>query len=597
MKKKSVKKEKPIRGRASVEGNRSKEYGKHRLRRSLAWIERTVRGKKRQPSVEKLLGSPIKRRPVKAGRTNDFGEDTHRWSGVRNAGGWTRKQERVKEVAETESEYVAESEKAWAREKVEKARVASYRKGLHSLRSEFPRGTHRTLGAQARPAREAWISQVSQYEEEERCRGPRRRTGLRIWGTERGENGRPGEKRVRRSRSEVMRVRSKEVLSLARSGHGTQGGEEDLAKGSLADGDKDRTTSPEHGESKRNGESPLRLRSLRRASGNKREREAGRWERERARGEDLGVYSKQYIRETREAMKRYMERVEKREKVRRRHEQVEMHERRISRENGERVGSMREIGKEQLARAMKTHAKTRTARGEGEGLRWDGGGRHARREVEKREENMERRTWGRRGIGRDGAGRGKSAVSLMMALWRPKEKRERGTVLYEGGTSAEEKSSAVRGAVRTAERCAEGTRAELEPREGSKASDESVGEHDRKRGESLAEVRRTRTKDVLTVRKGKSLSEARSGMEETKVEELGLVGTRVEKVVFYQPHVGDLSVDGVPMEARAGERKTHNQIVEVERMEYEESRERESRVAEIRGEFYTGRVNEATQEE
>lgn len=289
--------------------------------------------------------SPVRRIPSKAGRTNDFGLKYNRWYEVRKKGGWVGKYGKVagggKRGRKTEKERLGEYEKKRSREEVERARK----------RNTGRKGKERGSDSGEREVREM---------------GPRRRSGVRRWGKERRENGRPGEKRVRRSRSETRSVRGREVR---KKGKGKKEGEE-------------------------------------------------RWNRVKRREGDVKKYSQSYVRETREARKRYVERRGKKEKSRRRKNQKGRHERRMEREDPERVG-----GKGLMEKVREKSGVRRTGRGEGVGVKSEGTGRKARREVQKREEYGERRNWGRKGLGRDGRVEGKRLGLQRRGVWRTKEKR------------------------------------------------------------------------------------------------------------------------------------------------------------------------------
>jgi hypothetical protein len=156
-----------------------------------------------------------------------------------------------------------------------------------------------------------------------RDRGPRRRREVRLWGTEAGENGRPGEKRVRRSRSERREWRVKKILR-----------------------------------SKKGGKK--------------------RWGRVVERERDAERYGAHCGRDPREAIKRYVKRVRERHPHRRRENQT--HERRLKRENDVMVG-----GRERSRAVREKCGVRRTSRGEGEGVEQEGRGRKARREARRRE--------------------------------------------------------------------------------------------------------------------------------------------------------------------------------------------------------------------
>lgn len=351
------------------ESRESRDTGEERRGEKERQERRLVEGRKEY--------SPVRRIPSKAGRTNDFGLQYNRWYEVRKSGGWVGKYVKVAGSGEkawkTEKGRLEEYEKKRRREEVERARkrnTVGITKGVVASKGVV-------AWKEARKERELLSERKKEKEESEvRDMGPRRRSGVRIWGKERRENGRPGEKRVRRSRSETRSVRGSEVRE---KGKGRKEGEE-------------------------------------------------RWNRVKRRGEDVEKYSQSYVRETREARKRYVERRGKKEKSRIRKNQKGRHERRMGREDPERVG-----GKELMEKVREKCGVRRTGRGEGEGVKSEGTGRKARREVQKREELGERRNWGRKGIGRDGRGVGVRGQLQRRGVWRTKEKRAAERYRYKEG--------------------------------------------------------------------------------------------------------------------------------------------------------------------
>lgn len=299
--------------------------------------------------------TPVKRRGTKAGRTNRFGLKTNRWYEVRKEGGWVGKYEKVSKGWETEQERLEEygkKERLWEVEEVRRKNTGKKKTSKASIRKEVPR------------------------EKEVRELGPRMRKGVRMWGKAKRENGRPGEKRVMRSRSETRSVRGDGVRMKAGKG------KEVWSKQS------------------------------------REKAEVGRWNEVRVMESDMEKYSRNDVRETREATKRLAERREKGDKSRKRKNQRGRHKRRMEREDKERVG-----GKELVEKVWERLGERRTGRGVGEGMEMEGAGRKARQEVKKRGEHWERSRWDRNETRRDVRGVEKRIPLQRRGVWRNKEKR------------------------------------------------------------------------------------------------------------------------------------------------------------------------------
>lgn len=131
--------------------------------------------------------SPVRRIPSKAGRTNDYGLKSNRWYEVRKGGGWVGKYTKVGKAWETD-------------EAKREGRVAK------KTRGEVEAVMKRKAWPAARKAGEAGAG-----EGRGRQLGPVMRSGLRKLGQGKHKNGRPVEKRVRRSRGETREERGKSV--------------------------------------------------------------------------------------------------------------------------------------------------------------------------------------------------------------------------------------------------------------------------------------------------------------------------------------------------------------------------------------------------
>jgi hypothetical protein len=196
---------------------------------------------------------------------------------------------------------------------------------------------------------------VSEADKALRDRGPRRRRELRLWGMELGENGRPTEKRLHRSQSEHIE-RSMRQAAVAST-------EQWNGRARVAD-ERDKCSFP---------------------------RESG------------------------EAIKRYVTLVRERNPCRRR--SAQNHNRRLRRENEDRVG-----GRLLLGMVFSRCGVLLSSRGRGYGRGTEGIGRKGSRETQSREQNG---SWGRKPIDRDIRGIGYRKPNQKMAIWRNSKKRPR----------------------------------------------------------------------------------------------------------------------------------------------------------------------------
>ena len=345
------------------------------------WVGRAGGGSHRWTvaHIRRFLGEWLRRSPRKARRTNDFGPKYHRWFDVRKRGGWTGQWTALDRGRLSEKGVVLALEKRWEKER---------------------RG--KSLG-NAVTAEGVWGVEENYRVADVRDMGPLRRSGVRYWGkrmvrpgvgkgvgsaeVEGGESRYlPGEKRVRRSRSETIRMRV-----TSRRKHKTGGWWQGLHQ--------------------RMGEVKY----------------AGEWD----------------VRETREARKRYVESLglawgkigQPKGEVgigaspymvsRRRSEQQGRHARRIRHEDGILRGGM------ELVEKVKTRclgSPIRTSRGVGKGVHREAAARKARvisTSVGRvgGAYQRKRQQWGRIALGSDRRRYSQCSATLLRGVWRTKEKR------------------------------------------------------------------------------------------------------------------------------------------------------------------------------